>query len=395
MNEIFEKHKFIIIGLSLFTLLFALIFIPKLFSNKSVIKEKDVDEIIENLPLDSPLIYTITLSDTITIQGEETATISVFANIKGKNNVSVSKAYASTEGSANIKTYEGSTETLNETIPVSSEAYFLYDLDRDLNIYYQKDTKNDVWYYSESKPLDDEGIKKEYNTTHLKKLFIDNTKVKYNKTDKKYDCVCSFNATDSEFVNFINDNTTSSDDSLLKTIADIVNTCGSDLNIEIQFSLDKDRNLDTDNIIIDLSKSNMPAVISKYLFPYNINLSEYDVKEEDRDFSIALKVLNKEDVVLPDEVKENALTFEDYLYTYYDADKEILDYAFGKTPIEDEKEEPGSNIENNTEDKTSGKFNEDDIFADLYGDDDKVYTEDELDKLREQLKDVMENTGEK
>ena len=395
MNEIFEKHKFIIIGLSLFTLLFALIFIPKLFSNKSVIKEKDVDEIIENLPLDSPLIYTITLSDTITIQGEETATISVFANIKGKNNVSVSKAYASTEGSTNIKTYEGSTETLNETIPVSSEAYFLYDLDRDLNIYYQKDTKNDVWYYSESKPLDDEGIKKEYNTTHLKKLFIDNTKVKYNKTDKKYDCVCSFNATDSEFVNFINDNTTSSDDSLLKTVADIVNTCGSDLNIEIQFSLDKDRNLDTDNIIIDLSKSNMPAVISKYLFPYNINLSEYDVKEEGRDFSITLKVLNKEDVVLPDEVKENALTFEDYLYTYYEADKEILDYAFGKTPIEDEKEEPESNIENNTEDKTSGKFNEDDIFADLYGDDNKVYTEDELDKLREQLKDVMENTGEK
>ena len=392
MREIFEKHKFTIIGISLLLLLAVVLFVPKIGSNKSMIKEKEIDEIIDNLPLDCPLIYIITLSDTITIQGEEPVMLSVNANIKGKNNVSHSSiAYAVTEGSAYIEAYEGNTKTLSEIIPVSSEAYFLYDLDKEMNVYYQKDTENGVWYYSESTPIDDDGIEKTYDTTHLKKLFMDNTKVKYNRTDKKYECVCSFNATNPEFISFINDNTSSSDDSLLKTIADIVNKCGSDLNIDIQFSLDKDKNLDTDKIIIDLSKSNMPVVLSKYLFPYNINLSEYDVKEEGRSFNIVLKVTNRENITLPEEIKTNALTFEDYLYTYYGDDKELLDYAFGKVPIEEEKEKEESE---DTEDKPSGKYNEDDIFADLYGDDDTVYSDEDLDKLREQLKDVMNKTQE-
>ena len=387
MKELFENHKsaFIVGGVLILAALFLFITNFKPGKTKSF-TEEDVKKVLSEVSFTKPFEYNFILKDVMIMRNNNAkAVFSVDAKITGKSVINDGEtAYSSMNSNVHVETIDKTTETSlgSDDLISSSEDYYYYDKDKNLNYIYSKDTERDVWYFVESEPSED--INTKYDISSLITLLYNTSTVKYHSKTKQYEFVSEFKATNPYLVDFINTNATNvKNDPTLTAVANIVNKLGDNLAVKVTVFFDEDRKIVDNTIYIDFSSSNTGNIIQKYFFPEGYAYSSVETDNKTEDFSLTIKFLPDEEIVIPDEVKNSAISYKDYCYKYFSEDSEWLDILFDeedtakttKTPAEEPK----------TQENTS-KFNEDDVFLNLYGgDDNEELTEEQMEGLREEL----------
>ncbi len=384
-REFISKYKGIIIACIIIIVSYIILCsIPK----EQHITMEDLDFYLQNTDFGNSVQFIFGWEDTIGIpQDNNTYDIDLNISADGIFTKTDDIAYTCAAAYSEIKT----PDTIDDTSSLDKMESYLVKKD-DKSVSYEYDFDNDVWFYIET-PEPENITDEEINYDSLKELIVQNTVVRVKEEDmldaKVNRATCTFNMSDPHITAFLNDNTKLLENGdnytleLIKTLA----TFGSDITCTATFFI-ADFGIYTNDIELDFSQSNTPYLISELFFPYDIDMVGLNATQDTKKFTLTVKCFNK-DIVLPEKLEQNAISFEDYMAKYYGInDSTITIDNTTETNIETEPTAQTKQTEENTQD-----FDTENVLNDLFDseNDENMLDDEQKNELNDVFSDFLDN----